>query len=63
MFNDKETYDFFKKLDIETGVKRQKVLSQGDFYQNDKSTEIECILIDKVTVATKEEGFRDAELE
>ena len=63
MFGDKEIFDFFKKLDIETDIKRQNILFREDFNQGDESTKINCVLIDKITVVTKEGEFGDVELE
>lgn len=63
MFDDKEIFGFFKKLDIETDIKRQKILFREDFNQGDESIKINYILIDKITEATKKGEFRDAELE
>lgn len=63
MFKEKEIDDFFKELAIDTDIKRQKILSQGDFSQKDESNKINHILIDKITVIPKKEGFEHAELE
>lgn len=63
MFNEKEIDDFFKKLDIDTDIKRQKILSQSDYSKKDESNKINCILIDKKTVIQKKEGFKDGKLE
>jgi hypothetical protein len=63
MFKEKEIDDFFKELAIDTDIKRQKILSQGDYSQKDESNKINRILIDKITVMPKKEGFEDAELE
>ncbi|PHP45822.1 hypothetical protein B6V01_002240 [Methanosarcinales archaeon ex4572_44] len=63
MFKEKEIDDFFKELAIDTDIKRQKILSQGDYSQKDESNKINRILIDKITVISKKDGFEDAELE
>ncbi|HHI30874.1 MAG TPA: hypothetical protein ENL17_04090 [Candidatus Methanoperedenaceae archaeon] len=63
MFKEKEIDDFFKELAIDTDIKRQKILSQGDYSQKDESNKINRILIDKITVISKKDGLEDAELE
>jgi hypothetical protein len=63
MFKEKEIDDFFKELAIDTDIKRQKILSQGNYSQKDESKKINRILFDKITVILKKEGFEDAELE
>ncbi len=63
MFKEKEIDDFFKELAIDTDIKRQKILSQGDYSQKDESNKINRIFIDKITVISKKDGFEDAELE
>jgi len=63
MFKEKEIDDFFKELAIDTDIKRQKILSQGNYSQKDESKKINRILFDKITVIPKKEGFEDAELE
>jgi len=63
MFKEREIYDCFKSLGIETDVKRQKILSQWDFTQEDEPKKINCILLDKTTVSPQKEGLEDAKLE